>query len=72
MTYKVKSFHRGDGLWEAKYVEPEGKVLAGNLVQIPDSFLLGKRFVTKEETDRYTLEFLKNKGIKEEEIEVLE
>ena len=36
MKYGAKAFKHSDGRWGgAKYLEPEGKLLAGGLVQTP-------------------------------------
>lgn len=72
MKYRIRAFKHSDGRWEAKYVEPEGKLLAGSLVQIADSVRLGKYFKTEKEANDYTFLFLKErKGIVENQIEIL-
>lgn len=69
MKYKVGAFQHSDEKWEAKYRESEGKIIGKNVVQIPDSFLLQKYFKTRVEADNYTVQFLKSKGINENNIE---
>lgn len=72
MKYKVGAFKHDDGRWEAKYIEPEGKLLAGGVVQIPNSFLLRKYFSTKKEANDYAINFLIKKGVEEKDIEIKE
>ena len=70
MKYKVKAFQHSDEKWEAKYRLSEGEVI-WNIVHAAKSFLLRKYFKTRDEADNYTVQFLKDKGVEENNIEII-
>jgi len=71
MKFKVRSFRHSDGRWESKYIEPKGKVLPGDVVQTRDSYLLRRYFLTKDEADQFAAQFLKERRVKVNEIEII-